>query len=76
MRAILEFELPEDNNEFRLANKALSFYCSIWDLKTYLREQLKYNHDLTEDQDKVFESVQEKLLEILESNNVDLDEFE
>lgn len=43
MKAILEFNLPEEKSEFKLASNANDLYCVLWDLDNELRRLLKYN---------------------------------
>ena len=43
MRAKLEYELPEDINEFKLACNAREYHSALWDLDQHLRGYLKYD---------------------------------
>jgi hypothetical protein len=36
-KAILEFNLPEENEEYRLATQASKNYCALWDIQAELR---------------------------------------
>ena len=47
MRAILEFNLPDDQMEYDQANAAAKLCKFIWDFEQYLRGENKYN-DLDE----------------------------
>ncbi|MEI8129775.1 MAG: hypothetical protein WCG95_09205 [bacterium] len=67
MKAILKFSLPEDNQEFELASKALKLYGTLWDFDVWLRTQIKYN-----DQEQ-YEPVREKLRELMNDNRIDFD---
>ena len=42
MKAILEFELPEDKEEFDAASKGMDWAIVAWDLDQLLRNKLKY----------------------------------
>jgi len=42
MKAILEFELPEDKEEFDAASKAMDWAILAWDIEQYIRNRLKY----------------------------------
>ena len=42
MKAILEFELPEDKEEFEVASKAMDWSILAWDIEQYIRNRLKY----------------------------------
>lgn len=67
MKAILEFNLPEDNQEFELHTKALKMYSTLWDLDLWLRGEVKY-HEREE-----FDEVRDKLREIMNDNRIDFD---
>ena len=42
MKAILEFELPEDKEEFDAASKGMDWAILAWDIEEYIRNRLKY----------------------------------
>jgi len=42
MKAILEFELPEDKEEFDAASKGMDWAIVAWDIDQYIRNRLKY----------------------------------
>ena len=42
MIGILEFDLPEETPEWKLANEARSWYDVVYDLDQWLRERIKY----------------------------------
>ena len=45
MKATLEFDLPEEIEEFKMATRGADYFCSLWDLKQLLRERHKYGLD-------------------------------
>ena len=67
MKAILEFNLPEDNQEFELHTKALKMYSTLWDFDLWLRSEIKYNNQ------EQYEPVREKLRELMNDNRIDFD---
>lgn len=71
MKAILEFNLPEDKEEFKLANQATSYYLVIEDIDNYLRSRIKYEQN-SEEVEKVLQEVREKLYEIISENNLSI----
>jgi len=74
MKAILEFNLPEDQTEYQMVNDASKMFSVIWDMKQWLRSQTKYAPDsMSDDTYKAFEECREKLNELLVYNRVDLD---
>ena len=76
MKAILEFNLPEDNHEFNVAVKANNFKYSCWELDQWLRLQYKYMSDEEYNEDKydTYIEVREKLREIMIHNGVNLED--
>ena len=67
MKAIIEFSLPEDNQEFELHTKALKMYSTLWDFDVWLRAEIKYNNQ------EQYEPVREKLRELMNDNRIDFD---
>jgi len=45
MKAILEFELPEDKEEFDAASKGMDWAIVAWDIDQYIRNRLKYQSE-------------------------------
>ena len=42
MKAILEFELPDDKVEFEAATKSMDWAILAWDIEQHIRNRLKY----------------------------------
>lgn len=63
MKAILEFNLPEDTEEFSDAQKGTKAFIVIEELDNYLRGIIKYS-ELSEDHSDIYESVRKKLWEL------------
>ena len=73
MKAIIKFKLPEEQDKFDMFNQASSMYSVIWEMNNWLRKQTKYNADnLSEDTYEAFIECREKLIELLNENNVEL----
>jgi hypothetical protein len=64
MKVTIEFNLPDDEYEYRNSVKANEMYNALWDIKNNLRNKLKYG-DLSESEYKTIESIQDKFFEIL-----------
>lgn len=74
MKAILEFNLPEDKVEYELANNASKMFHTLWEMKQWLRGQVKYAPDeMSQEAYDAFEQCKVKLNELLIDNNLDLD---
>ena len=72
MKAILEFNLPEDNTEFEMAVNASKMYSVLWEMDQWLRAQYKYMPDTEYSEDKynTFEKCRDHLREIMFENGV------
>jgi hypothetical protein len=75
MKAILEFNLPEDSVEYELANNAEKMHSVLWEMDNWLRAQYKYMPD--EEYNEVvyntYEKCRYKLGELINEKNIDLD---
>lgn len=71
MKAILKFNLPEENEEFNTALKGIDYYCALVDISVWLKQKLKYE-ELNEEESKIYEKFQQAFNEVLEENKVDL----
>jgi hypothetical protein len=71
-KAILEFDLPEETVEYKLAVNAGSYYSVLFDMDQHLRSRLKYG-GLTESEYVVLEKAREELHDLLSTYNVTLD---
>jgi hypothetical protein len=67
MKATLEFNLPEDNEDFNYATNGFNYYHALYEMDQWLRSEYKYNgkEDMWE--------VREKLREIILDNNVKIE---
>ena len=45
MKAILEFDLPEDKEEFEVASKAMDWALLAWHIDQFIRNKIKYEQD-------------------------------
>jgi hypothetical protein len=45
MKATLEFNLPEDNEEFEITSKAMDWAILAWDIDQFIRNKIKYEQD-------------------------------
>jgi len=74
MKAILEFNLPDDEQEYNLANNAMRFWSVLWELDNVLRANTKYApDDMSEDDYDAYQKIRETLHELMRNNNVSLD---
>jgi hypothetical protein len=75
MKAILEFNLPEDKDDFELATQGSRLHSVIWEMDQWLRAQYKYMSDEEYSADKyeTYEKCREKLRDLVIENKVDLE---
>jgi len=74
MKAILEFNLPEDDQDYNLANNALNFWRVLYELDQELRAKTKYApDDLPQDKYDAYQEIRDKLHELMRESHVDLD---
>ena len=67
MKATLEFNLPDDQEDFNHATNGFNYYMALVEMDQWLRAEYKYN-----DKEEMYE-VREKLRQIIFENNVKLD---
>ena len=73
-KAILEFNLPDDQQEFDLATSGLKFWSVLWELDQDLRAKTKYApDDLPQDKYDAYEEIRDKLRELMSESNISFD---
>ena len=72
MKITLEFN-DEDAEEALTALDGYKWKLALWDLDQYLRSQVKYNIDLTEQAYEALENCRYKISMILDEYNLKLD---
>jgi hypothetical protein len=45
MKAILEFNLPEDKEEFDVTSRGMDWALLAWDIDQFIRNKIKYEQD-------------------------------
>ena len=75
MKAILEFNLPEDNVEYELANNAYKMHLALCEMDNWLRAQYKYmpDEEYNEVAYNTYEKCRDQLHEFMNERNIDLD---
>ena len=76
MKATLEFNLPEDNDDFKLATKGKDWWHVCWEMDQWLRAQYKYMPDEQYSKEKydTYVKCREKLFELMSENGVSLND--
>ena len=72
MKAILEFNLPEDHIEFEMAVNGSKMHSVLWEMDQWLRAQYKYmpDDDYSKDKYDTYEKCRDQLREIMFENGV------
>ena len=74
MKATLEFNLPEDQNEYQMANDASNMFNALWDMSQWLRKQTKHIPDNMSDIElNTLEKCRKEFINVLINNNINLD---
>lgn len=69
MKAILEFDLPEDNMEFKAAINGSNYKSAIWEYDQWLRSEMKYG-ELDKKIYEAYDTCRKELKKILEQDNL------
>lgn len=72
MKAILEFNLPDEQAEHYCAIKGSDMLNVLWELKAELRSMRKYQ-ELKENQYEIVEKIEEFLFSSLNDSDINLD---
>ena len=74
MKAILEFDLNEDTEQYRMHTQALAMYSTLHDMQQFLRQKIKYSDDdVSDDVLNAYEECREYFNQVLVDNQVSLD---
>ena len=72
MKAIIEFNLPEEESTYKIHNQCIDMYSVILDMKEELRAKLKYSK-LNKHEYKTYEKVHEFLINLLAEYRINTD---
>jgi hypothetical protein len=64
MKAILEFELPEDKEHFDVASKGMDWALVVWDMDQIMHKKVKYE-ELSDDSRLVIEDLRLTMSDML-----------
>jgi hypothetical protein len=71
MKAILEFNLPDDQEYYELCNKAQDMYHALNDVRNYLRGKVKYE-EMPADKWELCDEIYQEFYRLLEQNDIKL----
>jgi hypothetical protein len=72
MKAILQFQLPEEANEHKIAVQAPDVLTVLYDLDRWLRNEIKYGQR-PEEQERALQRCRDKLWDLIDDTGVDID---
>ena len=73
MKAILEFNLPEEMHEHRMALQAYDWMYVVSEMNEYLRSQIKYQ-GLTKEASEALQAARDNLINLCNDNNININE--
>jgi len=73
MKAILEFNLPDDQEDFQDAINGNKWKDVVWKFDQELRSQLKYNSELSPEAAKTYEEIRDLLWEKIHEDGLSLE---
>ena len=72
MKAILQFDLPEDQHDYEIAVQAPKIQSFIWDFSQQLRAWQKYHHDF-KNADDALDKIREEFYRLINEHNINID---
>lgn len=75
MKAILEFNLPEDKTEYLAATKSIEWALTVFEINEWLRNAKKYNNHGFKTPNEALEGCANQLHAIMEFRNLNLNEI-
>lgn len=72
MKAIIEFDLPEERTDFEKASKANEYHLALWDLNEQLRSYEKYGHNF-KTADEMLKAIRSHLFAALDHYFINID---
>jgi hypothetical protein len=72
MKAVFEFNLPDDQHEYEVMNQASKVQSFLWDFSQQLRSWYKYHHDF-KDADDTLNKIRDEFYRLLNEHQVNID---
>lgn len=64
MKAFLEFEIPQDEAEYNMANQGHSYHTVLWEISRKVRNSLKHGHKF-KNADEALESIEKDIYNLM-----------
>ena len=71
-KATLEFDLPEEKDEFTLATKGLDLWCFMVDMERHISELAKQVNIPTKEME-IYENIRDTFYELMDIHNISID---
>lgn len=71
MKAILEFNLPEDQSDYKVYSQAPKYHTVLSDFSSVLRDMHKYDEGLTKSQRTLLEDLRVQFYELITDVGLD-----
>jgi hypothetical protein len=72
MKAVFEFNLPEDQREYEVMSQATKAQTFLWNFSQQLRTWYKYGHQF-KDADDALNSIRDEFYRLLNEHEVNID---
>ena len=72
MKAIFEFQLPDDQHDYEVMNQASKMQFFLWDFSQQLRSWRKYHHDF-KDADDALDKIREEFYRLINEQQINID---
>lgn len=72
MKAIFEFDLPNDQHEYEVMSQSPKTQRFLWDFSQQLRSWRKYHHDF-KDADDALDKIRDEFYRLLNEHEVNID---
>ena len=72
MKATLEFNLPEEDEQLETAVDAMRYKGIVTNILGWFRDQIKYNDKLDDNNVEILENAREEVLKMVNESGVDL----
>jgi hypothetical protein len=70
MKAVLEFNLPEDKEQFDVAAKAMDWALLVWDLDQSIRALMKYHPEEYKTGVQALEHIRDDIRDLMEEKGL------
>ncbi len=71
-RATLSWKIPDEREDFELAQKAVSLKSALFEVDQWLRQKLKYDDKLSDQEREIYQTVRDQFFLILSQEGVEL----